>query len=122
MEQGFIEEGHQGLERGRSFPLQGGKNGGGLFPAFPAKLLAHSRLGFENRRSMKPPGQRLYPAKARRFARQRDEHVLRDFLRHAGIAHLTQRRREDQADVPRDQSAKGGLRAFGRVRGHQLAI
>ena len=71
---------------------------------------------------MQPARQRLPACEASRLPGERDEDVLRDLLGHARVAHLAQRRRVNQIDVPGHERVEGGLRPFGGEGGYEFRI
>ena len=93
-----------------------------LFPPSPSQFGAQPFAGFVQRCLVEPAGDGRVRAQFAGGLRQRDEHVLRDFLGGAGIAHLPQSRGKNEIDVLPHQRGKGFLAAAGVEFGNQPVV
>ena len=71
---------------------------------------------------MEPRGERRVATEKRRFAGQRDEDVLRHFLRESGVAEAAQRSRINQVNVLLDEALKGPFGASVHILPQQLLV
>ena len=89
---------HGGMIFGQSMNLRCGP-----FPRFSPQLTADSSSRFQQRCFMQPARQRVITGQPGCLPRERHKNILRDLLRQPAIAHLPQRRRENQVHVPLHQ-------------------
>jgi hypothetical protein len=122
LQQRLIEQRHERRPHGIAFRPGQVQIDRDLFALAPAQFGAQPFAGFVQRRLVEPAGDGRVRAQFARRLRQRHEHVLRDFLGGAGIAHLPQGRGENQIDVLPHQRGKRILAAAGVEFGNQLNV